>query len=128
MQPDAKELVEALEGEWRDALCAGDWDRLETFVHHDFRLIGTRSSGVFVMNRDELLAAIRRRKILSIHVEVSDAVGTADMMVATIRARWSLDYLGQKIDDCVVQTDVWIKSPAGWQVVRRHSTPATCDI
>ena len=42
-------VIEGLEREWRDALCSKDMDRLQSLVHKDFVLIGTRSTGPFMM-------------------------------------------------------------------------------
>jgi hypothetical protein len=121
---DSRELIRALECEWRDALCSKDFDRLRTLVHPSFTLIGTRSSGPFVMNRDEWLEAIQRRELVSIELDVRDAVVFDQMMVGTIAARWRVKYLGGEIEDCVLLTDVWVRDDERWQVVRRHSTPA----
>ena len=121
---DNRELIRALECEWRDALCASDFDRLRTLIHPDFALIGTRSTGPFVMNRDEWLEAIQRRELISIKLDVRDAVVFDQVMVGTIEARWRVKYLGGEIEDCVLLTDVWVRDNDRWQVVRRHSTPA----
>ena len=56
-------LIEELEREWRDALCSKDMERLQALVHRDFVLIGTRSTGPFMMNRQEWLDAIQRREV-----------------------------------------------------------------
>jgi len=55
------QVIEGLEREWRDALCSKDMDRLRALVHPEFVLIGTRSTGPFMMQRDEWLDAIQRR-------------------------------------------------------------------
>lgn len=117
-------LIEGLEHEWRDALCKRDMDRLRTLVHPHFVLIGTRSTGPFMMHRDEWLDAIQRRDVDSIELEVADATALDDVMVGTIRATWRVKYLGRVIEDCVILTDVWVKDGGEWQVIRRHSTPA----
>ena len=57
------EVIEGLEREWRDALCSKDMERLRALVHPDFVLIGTRSTGPFMMHRDEWLDAIQRRDV-----------------------------------------------------------------
>jgi Domain of unknown function (DUF4440) len=121
---DSNELIRALECEWRDALCAKDIDRLRTLIHPRFVLIGTRSTGPFVLNRDEWLEAIQRRELVSIKLEVRDAVAFDQTMVGTVEARWRVKYLGGEIDDCVLLTDVWVYDDERWQVVRRHSSPA----
>ena len=121
---DSRELIRALEREWRDALCAKDVDRLRTMIHPDFALIGTRSTGPFILNRDEWLDAIQRRELVSIDLDIRDAVVFDQMMVGTIESRWRIKYLGGEIEDCVLLTDVWVRDNDRWQVVRRHSTPA----
>ena len=82
------QVIEALEREWRDALCSKDMDRLRALVHPDFVLIGTRSTGPFMMNRDEWLDAIQRREVDAIELEVRDATALDNVMVGTVQARW----------------------------------------
>jgi hypothetical protein len=118
------EVIEGLEREWRDALCKKDIERLRALVHKDFVLIGTRSTGPFMMTRDEWLDAIQRRDVDAIDVEVQDATVMKDIMIGTVQARWRLKYLGRVIEDCVMLTDVWVKDDGRWQAIRRHSTPA----
>lgn len=121
---DKRELIRALECEWRDALCAKDVDRLRTLIHPEFMLIGTRSTGPFMLNRDEWLDAIQKRELISIDLEIRDAVEFEKTMVGTIGARWRVKYLGGEIEDCVLLTDVWVYDEDRWKVVRRHSSPA----
>ena len=118
------QVIEALEREWRDALCRKDMEKLRSLSHPDFVLIGTRSSGPFTMGREEWLDAIQRREVESIEVEVSDATVQDQVMIGTVQARWRLKYLGRIIEDCVVLTDVWVRDGEQWQAIRRHSTPA----
>ena len=118
------QLIEGLEREWRDALCRKDMERLQSLVHKDFVLIGTRSTGPFMMTRQEWLDAIQRREVDAIDVEIQDATALKDVMIGTVQARWRLKYLGRVIEDCVVLTDVWVKDEGRWQAIRRHSTPA----
>jgi ketosteroid isomerase-like protein len=118
------DVIEELEREWRDALCSKDMKRLESLVHKDFVLIGTRSTGPFMMTRDEWLEAIQRRDVFEIDIEVADATALKDVMIGTVQARWRLKYLGRMIEDCVVLTDVWVNDDGRWQAIRRHSTPA----
>jgi ketosteroid isomerase-like protein len=116
-------LIEAVEGEWRDALCAKDMVRLKDLVHPEFVLIGTRSTGPFVMRRDDWLDAIQRRDVSSIKLRIQDALVTDNIMIGTIQARWSVRHAGKQFDDCVLLTDVWIREDDRWRVIRRHSTP-----
>jgi hypothetical protein len=117
-------VIDELEREWRDALCRKDMQRLEALVHRDFLLIGTRSTGPFMMNRQEWLDAIQRREVEAIDVDVRDATVLDNLMIGTVQARWRLKYLGRIIEDCVFLTDVWVKDDGRWQAIRRHSTPA----
>jgi Domain of unknown function (DUF4440) len=118
------DLIDGLERDWRDALCRKDMKRLESLVHKDFVLIGTRSTGPFMMTREQWLDAIQRRDVDAIELEVQDATVLDNLMIGTIHARWRLKYLGRVIEDCVVLTDVWVKDDGRWQAIRRHSTPA----
>ena len=118
------QLIEALEGEWRDALCSKDMDRLRALVHPDFVLIGTRASGPFTMGREEWLEAIQRRDVETIDLDVRDATVLDQVMVGTVQARWRLKYLNRIIEDCVLLTDVWVFDEGRWRALRRHSTPA----
>lgn len=124
MAEDGRQLIEALEGEWRDALCSKDMDRLRALVHPDFVLIGTRSSGPFTMGRDEWLDAIQRRDVETIELEVRDATMLDQVMVGTVQAKWRLKYLNRIIEDCVLLTDVWVLDEGRWRALRRHSTPS----
>jgi hypothetical protein len=121
---NGRELIEALEQEWRDALCSKDLDRLRALIHPDFVLIGTRSSGPFTMSREEWLEAIERRDVAAIEIDVRDATVLDQVMLGTVQARWRLKYLGRVIEDCVLLTDVWVYDEGRWRAIRRHSTPA----
>ena len=123
MAADTSELIHALESEWRDALCAKNIGRLAELIHPDFVLIGTRSSGPFVMHREEWLDAIQHREVVDINLKVQDSQAFDQVMVGTVQARWRVNYLGKQFDDCVLLTDVWVCIDDRWQVVRRHSTP-----
>ncbi|HEV8408816.1 MAG TPA: nuclear transport factor 2 family protein [Sphingomicrobium sp.] len=127
---DNRELIEGLEREWRDALCSKDMKRLAAMTHPDFVLIGTRSTGPFVMHRDEWLDAIQRRDLETIEFDIREVTALGDFVIGTVHARWKLKYLGRVIEDCVLSTDVWVKEDDRWVSIRRHSTPAPagqCD-
>ncbi|GAA4754599.1 hypothetical protein GCM10023264_22220 [Sphingomonas daechungensis] len=121
---DKRDQIQALECAWRDALCAKDVDRLESLIHPSFVLIGTRSTGPFILTRDEWIDAIQKRELISIDLDIRDAVVLDQVMVGTIWARWRVKYLGGEIEDCVLLTDVWVQDDGQWKVVRRHSSPA----
>ena len=116
--------IEAVEREWRDALCRKDMDKLRSLIHPDFVLIGTRSTGAFMMRRQEWLDAIERREVESIELDVRNATVLEQVMIGTVHAKWRLKYLGRVIEDCVMLTDVWVQNDGRWQAIRRHSTPA----
>ena len=124
MSTDTRQLIEGLEREWRDALCNKDMDRLRALVHPEFVLIGTRSTGPFIMHRDDGLDAIQRRDVETIELEVHDATALDQVMIGTVQAKWRVKYLGRVIEDCVVLTDVWVRDNGEWRALRRHSTPA----
>jgi ketosteroid isomerase-like protein len=117
------ELIEAVERQWRDALCAKDMDLLRSLIHPRFVLIGTRASGPFTLNREEWLDAIQRRELVSIELDVGEALVLDQVMVGTVQAKWRVKYLGREIEDCVLLTDVWVFDEDRWRVVRRHSSP-----
>jgi len=87
----SRELIEGLEGEWRDALCGKDMDRLRALVHPNFVLIGSRSTGAFMMGREDWLEAIQRRDVDAIEVEIRDATALEQVMVGTVFARWRVN-------------------------------------
>jgi ketosteroid isomerase-like protein len=117
------QLIDSLEREWRDALCAKDMQKLASLIHPDFKLIGTRASGPFTLSREEWLEAIQKRELISIDLDIQDAAVFDDVVVGTVEARWRVSYLGRAIEDCVLLTDVWVCEDDHWQVVRRHSSP-----
>lgn len=123
MADSACKLIETLEREWRDALCAKDLDRLRSLIHPEFKLIGTRASGPFTLSREEWLDAIQKRELIGIELDVRDAVVFDDAIVGTVEAKWRVSYLGRPVEDCVLLTDVWVCADGQWQVVRRHSSP-----
>nr|WP_277622737.1 nuclear transport factor 2 family protein [Sphingomonas telluris] len=117
-------MIQSLENEWRDALLSRDIDGLRSLIHPRFVLIGTRASGPFIINREEWLAAVQQREIVTIDLEIRESFVSDEVMVGTVWARWKVKYFGGEIEDCVLLTDVWVKEEDRWQVVRRHSSPA----
>jgi ketosteroid isomerase-like protein len=127
---DNRQMVEELERQWRDALCNKDLDQLAQLMHPDFVLIGTRSTGPFLMHRQDWLEAIQLRDVETIEFDVQEAAAFGNVLIGTVHARWRLKYLGRVIEDCVLSTDVWVKDGDSWVSIRRHSTPAPsgqCD-
>ncbi len=123
MASDNRKLIRSLENEFRDALLSKDSERLRSLIHPQFLLIGTRASGPFTINRDEWLESVQRREIVSIDVNIRDAIVFEGVMVGTIEARWTIRYLGTEIQDRVLLSDVWVMDEGRWCVVRRHSSP-----
>lgn len=127
---DNRQMIEELEHEWRDALCNKDLVRLEGLMHPEFVLIGTRSTGPFLMHRDEWLDAIQKRDVETIEFDVKEASAIGNVLIGTVHTRWRLKYLGRVIEDCVLSTDIWVRTGDRWVSIRRHSTPAPaghCD-
>ena len=122
------DLIESLERQWRDALCAQDMEQLRSLIHPQFVLVATRSGGPFRMNREDWLEAIQKRDVVTIELKVQDAAAFDNVIVGTVEARWKVKYLGKQFDDCVMLTDVWVCEDERWQVVRRHSSPMPCEI
>lgn len=123
MAAEHSELIDSLESEWRDALCAKDLGKLRSLIHPEFRLIGTRSTGPFTLSREEWLEAIQKRELISIDLDIRDTAVFEDVLVGTVEANWHVSYLGRPIEDRVLLTDVWVCEDGRWQVVRRHSSP-----
>jgi hypothetical protein len=117
------QLIDSLEQEWRDALCAKDLAKLRSLIHPKFKLIGTRSTGPFTLSREEWLEAIQKRELISIDLDIRDAAVFENVLVGTVEANWRVSYLGRPIEDRVLLTDVWVCEDGHWQVVRRHSSP-----
>ena len=120
---DNCDLIDSLEREWRDALCAKHVEKLRSLIHPEFKLIGTRASGPFTMSREEWLEAIEKRELISIDLDIKEATVFEDVIVGTVEAKWRVSYLGRPIEDSVLLTDVWVCDDGRWQVVRRHSSP-----
>lgn len=127
MATDHAAILRALEGRWRAALLARDKAALRTLIRPEFRLVGVRQSGeALSIDVDHWIEALDRMDIVTVEMDVIDAVGTDDTIVGTLDACWKVRYLGQTIDERVLLTDVWVKAknlgPDDWQVLRRHTS------
>ena len=123
MAIDHAAILRALEGRWQAALLARDKDALRTLICPEFRLVGVRQSGeALSIDVDHWIAALDRMDIVTVEMDVIDAVGTDDTIVGTLDACWKVRYLGQTIDERVLLTDVWVRHGDDWQVLRRHTS------
>ena len=123
MATDHAAILRALERRWREALLARDKEVLRTLIRPEFRLVGVRQSGeALSIDVDHWIAALDRMDIVTVEMDVIDAVGTDDTIVGTLDACWKVRYLGQTIDERVLLTDVWVKNGDDWQVLRRHTS------
>ena len=122
--PDVVEL----ERQWRDALFAKDEAALRRLIHPLFKLVGIRSTGTVTVGLDDWLGALKKMDIASLEVRVTDSVRVDHTIVATVDAQWKLRFMGQTIDERVLLTDVWALTGAGWQVLRRHSSPVPAGV
>ena len=123
MAADYAAILRTLEGRWRAALLARDKQALRTLIRPEFRLVGVRQSGeALSIDVDHWIEALDRMDIVTVEMDVIDAVGTDDTIVGTLDACWKVRYLGQTIDERVLVTDVWVKTGDDWQVLRRHTS------
>lgn len=120
--------VSDLERQWRDALFAKDDAALRSLIHPMFKLVGIRSTGTVAVGLEDWLGALKKMDIASLEVRVTDSVCIDRTIVATVDAQWKLRFMGHTIDERVLLTDVWVKGDAGWQVVRRHSSPVPAGV
>ena len=123
MAADAVSTVAALEQRWRAALLAKDDAVLRSMIHPEFKLVGVRPAGGFSADLEEWMAALHRMDIVSVDIDVLDAVEVGQTLVGTIDARWQVRYMRQSIDERVLLTDVWVCSNGEWQVIGRHTSP-----
>jgi ketosteroid isomerase-like protein len=117
--PDVRDL----ERDWRDALFAKDEEALRRLIHTQFKLVGIRSTGTVAVGLEDWIEALKKMDIASLEVRVLDSIQVDGTMVASVDAQWKVRFMGQLIDERVLLTDVWVKTTAGWQVIRRHSSP-----
>ncbi len=123
MAADYAAILRTLEGRWRAALLARDKQALRTLIRPEFRLVGVRQSGeALSIDVDHWIEALDRMDIVTVEMDVIDAVGTDDTIVGTLDACWKVRYLGQTIDERVLLTDVWVRHGDDWQVLRRHTS------
>ena len=120
--------IRDLERQWREALFAKDEERLRQLIHPQFKLVGIRSTGTVAVGLEDWLVALRKMDLISLEVRVMDSVRLDQTIVATVDAQWKLRFMGHAIDERVLLTDVWVKADAGWQVVRRHSSPVPAGV
>lgn len=127
MAADADDIID-LERGWRDALFAKDNTELRKLIHPQFKLVGIRSTGNVAVGLEDWLGALQKMDIASLTVRVTDSLRIDATIVATVDAQWKLRFMGHTIDERVLLTDVWVKGDAGWQVVRRHSSPVPTGV
>ena len=120
--------IRDLERQWRDALFAKDEGRLRQLIHPQFKLVGIRSTGTVAVSLEDWLIALQKMDLISLEVRVMDSVRVDQTIVATVDAQWKLRFMGHAIDERVLLTDVWVQTDAGWQVLRRHSSPVPAGV
>ncbi|HEX4739407.1 MAG TPA: nuclear transport factor 2 family protein [Allosphingosinicella sp.] len=118
-----REEIDEAEQAWRRAVLARDEPALQNLLHEDFQLVGIRSTGVSAFPRQIWFDALRRMNIRALEVEVTGLTPLDGIAIATVEGTWTLEMDGRPIDERFLLTDVWLRTPAGWQVVRRHSSP-----
>jgi ketosteroid isomerase-like protein len=118
-----RDEIDASEQAWRRAVLAGDEPALQRLLHEEFQLVGIRSTGASAFSREIWFDALRRMTIRVLDVELTDVTALDEIAIATVEGSWTLEMDGRPIDERFLLTDVWVRGPAGWQVVRRHSSP-----
>jgi ketosteroid isomerase-like protein len=118
-----REEIDQAEQEWRGAVLAKDEPVLQRLLHPDFQLVGIRSTGASAFTRTVWFEALGRMAISAFEVEVADVTALDGVAIATVTGSWTLEMDGRPIDERFLLTDVWVRTAAGWQVVRRHSSP-----
>jgi hypothetical protein len=96
---------------------------METLVAPDFRLVGIRSTGHSEMSLSAWIETARDMRFHRFEIEVKGVDAFGDAAIATVDAYWRVDWLGQRLDERALWTDVWIKRDNAWRLVRRHSSP-----
>ena len=102
--PAKPDDIRQLEQRWRDALFNKDETALRELIHPNFKLVGIRSTGSVAVDLEQWLVVLKRMDVASLEVRVIDSVATANTIVATIDAQWTVRYLGQLIDERVLLT------------------------
>jgi hypothetical protein len=104
-------------------LPANDRHTLETLVAPDFRLVGIRSTGSSEMSLGNWIETAKDMRFHRFEIEVKSVDAFGDAAIATVDAYWRVDWLGQRLDERGLWTDVWIRRDDAWRLVRRHSSP-----
>lgn len=109
------------------ALFAKDETRLRALIHPDFQLVGVRGDGPVSLDLDAWISALANMDVVDLDVSVTHVCRVRGTIVATVAARWSVRYMGQTIQERVLLSDVWVECEEGWKVLRRHSSPLSCE-
>ena len=116
-------LLRQAEREWNQAIMRQDAAVAKRFLADDYVLVGVRSTGSSTVEQNAWLEGLAAMRVYSYHSEVTRVRVYGDSAVVSVKGSWHVQFRGQEIDENFFITDVWTKTPAGWKVVLRHSSP-----
>lgn len=117
--PDVREELLRLEGEWNDAYNRHDKDAVGRILQDDYMLIDADG---YVLNKRQYLNTISRVQIKAETLKYPDVRVYGD--VAIVNSIWSGTYSfdGKNTTDTIRYTDVFIKENGKWQAVSSQGT------
>jgi Domain of unknown function (DUF4440) len=115
------ELIE-LSQEWMRAAQAHDYERLDGILAREFTDIGVAGD----LGREEWLEHVNGSYAIDeFTYEEIDVEVYGDTAVLSSRYRQTARLGGRDLSGSFLVTDVWVRRDGRWQVVRRHTTPAS---
>ena len=110
--------------DFRTCIETRDRSLAETVLDDDYALVLVQPARA-VMPRDRWLEVLADYIVHSYEVHESVVDIDSDLAVVLHRDEMSATVLGEDRSGIFVVSDVWRRSPDGWKVWRRHSTPLT---
>ena len=107
---------------FQDCIIARDREAAESVLDPDYALVRVQPVPG-VMPRSRWLDVLPDYVVHDYAVEESVIDIDGDLATVLHRARMSATVLGEDRSGIFVVTDVWRRTPDGWRVWRRHSTP-----
>jgi len=116
-------LVREAEKDWNEAILRQDSAAALRHLAQDYVLVGIRSTGANMADRDAWLNTLTAMRIHSYHADVVRVRVHGDSAVVSMKGDWHLELHGREINENFLVTDVWSRTEDGWRVVLRHSSP-----
>ncbi len=133
MQNDTDTIQEVLrlERKWADAMHSGDLATLDAMVTRDFHVaIAAQGMPLQVTPREPWLKVMPLYQIQEMTIDDIRAQIYGDIAVVTLLWTQKATVQGRDRSGTFFITDIWRKTPQGWQVAERHSSrpePATAN-